>query len=332
MANRKQSGKLFRLFNPNRDNQLDIKKEEDKTPNLKRFFKVLGRRFWKLVSLNLMMFVMVIPFIVMLVLYLGIRQTPTATTPAFSVVYGANLIQKSTEGTLLLDLFGAQLNIPVYSVGSYIGIGVCVLFTLLTFGWQNVGATYILRSMVRGEPVFLFSDYFYAVKRNFKQGFLLGLIDVVVMGLLFFDLVYFWNLVGTSFWLNVGFYAVCAMLLLYYFMRFYLYLMLVTFDLSLKKLFKNALIFATLGVKRNLMAALGMLILVALNLVLMAALAPVNIVLPLILPAFYLLSFCAFCSTYAAYPIIERYMIEPYETPSDEDAESPALAEGTDEA
>ncbi len=319
MADRKQSGKLFRLFNANRGNQLDIEKEEDKTPNLKRFFKVLGRRFWKLVSLNLMMFVMVVPLIVMLVLYLGTRQTPTATTPAFSVLYGANLIQKSPEGTLLLDLFGAQLNIPVYSVGSYIGIGICILFTVLTFGWQNVGATYILRSMVRGEPVFLFSDYFYAVKRNFKQGFLLGLIDVVIIGLLFFDLVYFWNMVGTSFLLNVGFYAICAMLILYFFMRFYLYLMLITFDLSLKKLFKNALIFTTLGVKRNLMAALGMLILVALNLVLMAVLAPINIVLPFIMPAFYLLSFCAFCSTYAAYPVIERYMIEPYENKVEEE-------------
>ncbi len=302
----------------NRDNQIDIEKKEDKTPNLKRFFKILGRRFWKLVSLNLMMFVMVVPLIVMLVLYLGTRQTPTATTPIFSTLYGANLIQSSTESTMLLDIFGAQLNIPVYSVGSYIGIGICILFTAITFGWQNVGATYILRSMVRGEPVFLFSDYFYAVKRNFKQGFWLGLIDVIIISLLFFDLAYFWNMVG-SFWLNVGFYAVCAMMILYFFMRFYLYLMLVTFDLSLKKLFKNALIFTTLGIKRNLMATLGMIILVAFNVVLMAVMAPINIVLPFIMPAFYLLSFCAFCSTYAAYPVIERYMIEPYENKAEEE-------------
>ena len=30
----------------------------------------------------------------------------------------------------------------------------------------------ILRGLVRGDPVFPFSDYVYAVKRNWKQGFL----------------------------------------------------------------------------------------------------------------------------------------------------------------
>ena len=44
-----------------------------------------------------------------------------------------------------------------------------------------------------------------------------------------------------------------------------------------------------------------------------------TIALPAILPFLYFLSFTAFMATYAAYPIIDRYMIAPYaETIADE--------------
>ena len=77
----------------------------------------------------------------------------------------------------------------------------------------------------------------------------------------------------------------------------------------------NALIFSVLGFKRNIMGALGILILTAVAvafLALFAALLGGNIAIPLILPFLYYLSFTAFMSAYAAYPIIDRYMIAPY--------------------
>ena len=216
-----------------------------------------------------------------------------------------------------MDLFGAQLYVPAFGgVGTYIGIAICVVIMLVTFGWQNVGVTYILRSMVRGEPVFLISDYFYAIKRNLKPGLLLGILDLSIMGLLVFDFMYFYGMIG-SFWMDVCFWGICALAILYFFMRFYIYLMLVTFDLSIKKILKNALIFTTLGIKRNLMAVLGILLLTAIEVVLFAFFMPMNIPIALILPFLYYLSFTAFTSAYAAYPIIDRYMIAPYRTGND---------------
>ncbi len=311
MATQKK-GKLFGFLDFNRDNRPDAL-EEDTTPTLKRYFKVLGRRFWKLVTLNLMMLPMIIPLLVAIYLYLGSTQTPTADTLLFSPLYGANLIQPTPASTLLLDLFGAQLNIPVYGMGTYIGWGICALFLACTFGWQNIGVTYILRSMVRGEPVFLWSDYFYAIKRNLRPAFFLGLIDFFAIFLLGFDIAFFWGRTG-SFMLDVGFFGILALVVLYFFMRFYLYLMLVTFDLSLRKLFKNALIFSVLGFKRNFMAVLGILAITSICVVLfpLFAMTPLGIAIPLILPFLFYFSFTAFTSAYAAYPIIDRYMIAPY--------------------
>ncbi len=314
---KKEKKSWFRFFDYNRDLRPDAP-EEDTRPTVKRYFKLLGRRFWKLISLNLMMLPMIAPVMIAIWLYLGIDQTPTANNPLFSTLYGANLIAPTPQSTLLLDLYGLQLGVPVYGVGTYIGMGICALFLALTFGWQNVGVTYVLRSMVRGEPVFLFSDYFYAVKRNLKEGFFLGLLDFVAIALLAFDITYFWSRTG-SFWLDVGFFGIIALIILYFFMRFYLYLMLVTFDISIRKLLKNALIFAVLGIKRNLMALLGIVCITAIHVCLffLFSMTPLGIAIPLILPLIYYFSVTAFTCAYAAYPVIERYMIEPYQKNND---------------
>ena len=327
MAEKKKEGILFRFFNPNRDNHIDAL-EEDTRPTFKRYFKLLGRKFWNLISLNVMMLPMILPIFLILYLYIGLEKTPTENTPLFSVLYGANLIESSPSATILLDLFGGQVGVPTYNnTASYVGIGICALFLLLTFGWQNVGSTYILRSMVRGEPVFLLSDYFYAVRRNLKQGLLMGILDVVAIFLLGFDMLYFGGS-PTSYWMNVGYYAIFALILLYFFMRFYIYLMLVTFELPIRKILKNALIFTVLGWKRNLMGTIGILVITSINVVLVPifAVTPLGIAIPLILPFLYYLSVTSFTSAYAAYPIIERYMIEPY-SKTEDDMDDPTLPE-----
>ncbi len=332
MLNNKNGGRLFRAFNLNRDNRPDAK-EEDTTPTLKRYFKLLGRRFWKLISLNIMMLPMILPLILIFYFYLGFEKTPIANDVIFSQIYGANLINGTPSSTLLLDLFGAQLNIPVFNnTLSYVLIGICILFLLVTFGWQNVGATYILRSMVRGEPVFLLSDYFYAIRRNLKQGLIMGILDVIASFLLVFDLMYFMSS-PDAFWYNVGFYAICLIAILYFFMRFYIYLMMVTFDLSIRKILKNALIFTLLGIKRNLMALLGIVVVTAFAIILfpLFMMTPLGIAIPLILPMLYYLAVNAFTTAYAAYPIIDRYMIAPYVGAAEEETEENDEETATDE-
>ncbi len=309
---KKGFSRIFEFFDYHRDNRPDAL-AEDTTPTLKRYFKVLGRRFWKLISLNLMMLPLILPLLLAIYFYISLDQTPTANNVIFPQLYGASVAAPTPHTTFLLDLYGAQMDIPVFGIGAYISIGICVLFLLVTFGWQNIGATYVLRNMVRGEPVFVWSDYFYAIKRNLLPALLLGILDFIVIFVLGFDIVYFWNQTG-NFWLDVGFYAICALIILYFFMRFYIYLLLVTFDLSIKKILKNALIFTMLGIKRNLMAVLGIALITLLNVALLFAFGatPLGIAIPLILPFLYYLSVTAFTSAYAAYPIIEKYMITPY--------------------
>lgn len=310
MANEKKN-KLFGFFDYNRDNRPDAV-EEDTTPTLKRYFKLLGRRFWKLVTLNLMMLPMILPILICFYLYISAKQTPAAADPLFPQLLGASSVASTPSATLLFDLFAAQQNIITPSVWTYVGMGICILFLLITFGWQNVGTAYIVRSMVRGEPVFIWSDYFYAIKRNLKQGFLLGLLDAIVIFILGFDISYFWGRTG-EFILDVGFYITLALIVIYFLMRFYIYLLLVTFDLSIYKILKNALIFSMLGFKRNIMGVLGIVFITGFHLMLFLLLISTPLSgLPIILPFLWYFAAVTFTSAYAAYPIIDRYMIAPY--------------------
>ena len=240
------------------------------------------------------------------------RQTPVSGEVLFPQLLGANAVASTPTTTLLFDLFGAQQNIPIFTTWTYIGMGICIALLVITWGWQNVGAAYIVRNMVRGEPVFIWSDYFYAIKRNLKQGFFLGLIDAVVIFTLGFDISYFWGRGGT-FTLDFGFYVTIALIIIYFLMRFYIYLLLVTFDLSIYKILKNALIFSMLGFKRNFMGVLGIALITGFHLLLIPLLITTPLSgLPIILPFLWYMAVVTFTSAYAAYPIIDRYMIAPY--------------------
>lgn len=320
MANEKKN-KLFGFFDYNRDNRPDAV-EEDTTPTIKRYFKLLGRRFWKLVTLNLMMLPLIVPLLICFYLYVSMKQTPVSGEVLFPQLLGANAIGGTPTSTLLFDLFGAQQNIPVFTTWTYIGMGICIAFLVITFGWQNVGAAYIVRNMVRGEPVFIWSDYFYAIKRNLKQGFFLGLIDAVVIFTLGFDIAYFWGRGGT-FTLDFGFFATLALIVIYFLMRFYIYLLLVTFDLSIYKILKNALIFSMLGFKRNIMGILGILLITGLHIFLFPLLIATPLSgIPIILPFLWHLAAVTFTSAYAAYPVIDKYMIAPYKNQTNEEEET----------
>lgn len=293
---------------------------EDTTPTLRYFFKLFWRKLGKLFSLNLLMIFQVLPLIAAVLIYIFGKTTPTIHDPLFAPLYGAHTVNPSPLSALLLGIFGNQLDVPYLTTGKLVAIILLVALTALTWGWQNVGATYNLRSLVRGDSCFLFSDYFYAIRRNLKQGFFVGLLDFIIIAVLAVDFIYFRNYVSS---LGSGFLYVfvIALIVIYTLMRFYLYLMLVTFDLSTRKLLKNALIFSVLGIKRNVMGLLGIVLLAALNLLIIVPCLSIGFSAPIILPLFYFLSFTGFIAAYAAYPNIKRYMIDPVAPAENPDAE-----------
>ncbi len=302
--------KIPNIFDMNRDGR-GVDPGEDTTPNLGYFFKLVFRKFSNLITLNLMMFAMVLPIALAVYIFFNGPQMPTMSSPAFSALMGSQLT--GTGGveimTKLMPIL-PQINFITYNSYAswlpYLLLGILAL----TWGWQNTAVTYILRGLVRGDGVFMFSDYFYAIKKNFKQGLILGLMDAGVIVVLFIDFMYTWS-ARSNYWSYLMFFAITALIIVYMFMRMYMYLMMITFNISLYKMLKNALIFTALGIKRNLMAALGILLCLAL----WAALAFIglqyNLGFLIFVPALFFFAFMAFISVYCAYPVIKKHMIDP---------------------
>ena len=308
-----EKNKKFKLFDLNRDGK-GVEVAEDRTPNLKFFFKLFKRKFNQLLQLNLLMLFQIIP---LLVIFFAVDvygpKTAMTTDALYAPLYGISRVAPSVSATSMLNLVGIQMESALYYTPFLMILtAVMILFLGITYGWQNVGAAYVLRGLVRGDAVFVFSDYFYGIKRNRKQAFFMGLFDFVCTVILIIDLLFLNPLTGSGFGTDVMYFMVLALIIVYLFMRFYIYQLLITFDLSNFKILKNALIFTVLGIKRNLMAFLGILLLVALHALLIFLALSYGLGAFIVLPLVYIVAMFAFIATYASYPIIDRYMIAPY--------------------
>ena len=312
---KKKKEKKFKLFDMNRDGK-GVYETETRKPTLGFFFVLLKRKFSQLLQLNLLMLFMIIPLLVILFMYLMGTKTPSVLDAAYVPLYGVTKVMPSASLTGALDMSGIQLELPVFNPVMNVIIIFMLLFLVITWGWQNIGATYVLRGLFRGDAVFVFSDYFYAIKKNLKQGFLMGLLDIVCCAVLIIDFLFFYFRTG-SFGLDFMYFAIFAIGLIYLAMRMYFYHLLITFDTTVFKILKNSLIFSILGIKRNLMALIGLILLFGLHLFLIVLFLPMGISVPLILPLVYVVAVIGFMSTYAAYPVIDRYMIAPYERVDD---------------
>lgn len=317
----KPKKKRFKLFDTQREGKGVSKEDANLPPRLKKFFILYRRDFGRLLSVNILMVLGNFPLLFLIVALSGVLNIEFATHASQSYTAFAGIFADQGMSAPLLALggiIGAPTLGTIYTTPAYIFMGIGAL-SVFTFGLVNVGTTYLLRNMVMGDPVFIWSDFWYAIRRNLKQGLLYGILDVLLIALIPMNVMIlsqgegFWN--GVLFWLNL---VICF---LYLMMRCYTYLQMITFDLSIRKILKNSLIFAFIGFKRLILAFIGNLIL--LFIVLALAYSGAMISLAVALPLTVLFSNCAYMTTYAAYFKIKEVMIDPYDaeanTPHTED-------------
>ena len=154
------SRKLFNFFNPNKDGKGVSKDEKPLVPNLKNMPKFYIRNFSRLLTLNVLMIVLLVPAAVAMYMYSVGSTTPSQESTVYSTLYGSNLLMPSAPLMAFLGIFGQQLDLHVFNAAQiYTFVGLAI-FTLLIWGAVHVGAAYCARCMVRHEPLFIFSDFF----------------------------------------------------------------------------------------------------------------------------------------------------------------------------
>lgn len=190
---------------------------------------------------------------------------------------------------------------------------VVVTLPLVTVGLSNAGLTYITRNFAREKHAFIAGDFFDTIKKNWKQALPTGIINLVVTAILIFDLVFFYfNQAGNQI-LDYIFLAITLTIaLVFTFMKYYIYMIMITFKLNLKQIYKNSAILAFAGMKRNLLIFLvlglfyvGAILLLLVNLF---------VAIPVILLCYVLFfpSFRSYLIQYNVFPVIKKLMIDPY--------------------
>ncbi len=191
-----------------------------------------------------------------------------------------------------------------------------VSLPFVTRGLAEAGLTFVTRNYAREKHVFLPSDFFDTIKKNWKQALMTGILELVISACLIFDIVYAWD------WLNAVqgfeimpllFFAVSFFLVVVFcYARYYLYMQIITFKLSFKQVWKNSLLLAIAGFKENIIISLALLVIYALAAVLLInffwyVLAPLVILYVLLFPAFR-----SFLIQFTIFPLIKRTIIDPY--------------------
>ena len=182
---------------------------------------------------------------------------------------------------------------------------------IIPFGFASVGITNITRNLSRDKHSFGISDFFMTIKKNWKQSLIIGIINTIVTALLIFAIWFYINCEGMIFTILSGFSI--AMFFLFAMMKYYIWMMIITFDLKIAQIYKNSFNFAFLNFKKNLLVGIASILYFALMYGILYMI-PSDFTLALILifticfyPGFknLLIQFCVF-------PAIKKYMIDPY--------------------
>ena len=204
---------------------------------------------------------------------------------------------------------------------------------IITRGWADAGLTFITRNFSRQKHAFIKEDFFETIKKNRGQAFAIGLINQVVTLVMFFNFLFYalalypglYGLLGVDVstmdlqtlepgfmdYLSIG----CTLLgyVLFTWMKYYIPFLTVTFKLRTGQIYKNAFLFAVVGLKPNLLISV-VLILVYGLLIGTLLLIPYALTLVIVLMLWLLLvpAFRSFLIQYCIFPQIKKLMIDPY--------------------
>lgn len=251
-----------------------ISKHAPRKKGIKLFFDIFFRKFWKLLEINLLYSLFFVPLILALASF------------AF---------------------------LPEISVGlSIAAVVICLLGFMITIGPATAGVMKIMRCYLIEKHSFIVRDFFRAFRRCFKKAAIIGFIDCIVVISVYASLKVYPMM--ASVYHNKVFYVpmtiTLSLALAVMMMNFFVYLMLIATNLSLKNLLKNSFALAFISLKSNIIIVLTTLITGFAMLMIFIYLNPVFwIILP-----FFPAAFLLFVTAFNSYPVIQKYVINPYYT------------------
>lgn len=187
---------------------------------------------------------------------------------------------------------------------------------VVTHGLAQAGLTFVTRNYVQQKHVFLPSDFWDTVKKNAKQALIIGIEELLICALLGFDLVYAWNGLTMGETVSIGallFFAVSLFIAISFLqIRYYLYIQVITFKLSVKQIWKNSILLSIAGFKQNLILSVSLGLIYALAILVFLAFGVLSAGLLIVAYVFFFPAFRSFLIQFNVFPLIKKHIIDPY--------------------
>ena len=200
-----------------------VPKDASPKSGIRVFFEVLKRKLWAIIKLNLLYTLFNLIGLVMV--FFGLQLL-------FPYV-----IYDTPEADIFLRLFTGA-------------VFLCI--PIVSFGPAQAGMTYVLRNYSREEHAFTWYDFKKHALNNLRQSLLLCVIDFITFLLLCFAINFYSQLISVYSWAYLAVGMIFAVFIFFLMTHLFIYPMLVTFHLTIKQLYKNALIFSALRFLPNL--------------------------------------------------------------------------------
>lgn len=192
---------------------------------------------------------------------------------------------------------------------------------LIPSGLGSAGMTNIARNMARDKHSFGISDFFETIKKNWKQALAMGIINVIITAMVVASgVLYYFNfqetmngwfsIIGTGLMLSV-FFIISVM-------KYYVWLILITFNLPLGKIIKNSFYFVFINLKNNIIVGLASILWYALSVGICllcvgnAEIFILSVVIMFLLNVLFYPGFKHLLIQFCVFPSVKKMMIDPY--------------------
>ncbi len=183
---------------------------------------------------------------------------------------------------------------------------------IVTFGPATAALFKVTRNYSQERSCFMFHEFWKTFKSSFKQSFVTGIVDILLMIWLPFMIVFYYNFSKVYSWGKILVVLSISLMLIIYIMHFYIYLLIVSTNLKLKQIVKNSFLLASIGMKKTLISFFSIVALLAVMFLILLSASNIGLIIDLVIISALIFSGSAFIISYNCYPIIRKYVIQPY--------------------
>lgn len=204
---------------------------------------------------------------------------------------------KKTGFPLLVEILSREFT-TLFKL-NFICLFCCI--PIITIGPAMGALTSVTLKMVKDEPVDWFYDFKEAFKKNWKQSFIIGLIQIITVLCIVCAMLYYIQLQGISYYCMM-FISISAAVII--FMSFiYQYSMSVMVNLKARDIIKNSFLLSILNIKNSIITVAACLILFAAGYMFRIFALPIIFM-------FVTLAFSVLFSSFCAYKPIKKNIIK----------------------